>query len=172
MKKSTYINMVNYFKSNIKAKKLLIISNKIITYGIFLLYPLLMIMLFFTKNPLLIKSILVPLDGFIALSVFRYLVNRPRPYEKFETESVISKDTKGKSFPSRHVFSAGIIAYTYLNCGINNDILIITIIGIVLIIGVISLATIRVLSGVHYISDVIAGVVFATFIAYIGYWLF
>ena len=61
-------------------------------------------------------SIIVPLVGFVAVSVFRYIVNRPRPYEKFDMPPVIPKDTHGRSFPSRHVFSAFIIAFTVLIC--------------------------------------------------------
>lgn len=68
----------------------------------------------FTAGHMLALSIIAPLVGFIAVSVFRYIVNRPRPYEKFDMPPVIPKDTHGRSFPSRHVFSAFIIAFTVL----------------------------------------------------------
>ena len=49
---------------------------------------------------------------FVGLSVVRKIINAPRPYEKFDMPPVLEKDTKGKSFPSRHVFSVFIIAMT------------------------------------------------------------
>ena len=42
------------------------------------------------------------LDGFIIVTVVRYKYNRKRPYEIFELH-LIPKDTKGHSWPSRHV---------------------------------------------------------------------
>ena len=106
MKKETYNKMTGIFKNNPALAKCLIISNKLCTSIIFSLYPALLIYLFLQKRPELASSIITPLDGFIVLSVFRYLINRPRPYEKFGIAPVIPKDKKGQSFPSRHVYSA------------------------------------------------------------------
>ena len=58
----------------------------------------------FTAGHMLALSIIVPLVGFIAVSVFRYIVNRPRPYEKFDMPPVISKDTHGRSFSKQARF--------------------------------------------------------------------
>ena len=82
----------------------------------FITYPVYVLYLCFTAGHMLALSIIAPLVGFIAVSVFRYIVNRPRPYEKFDMPPVITKDTHGRSFPSRHVFSAFIIAFTVLIC--------------------------------------------------------
>lgn len=94
MKKETYNKMTGIFKKNPALAKCLIISNKLCTSIIFSLYPALLIYLFLQKRPELASSIITPLDGFIILSVFRYLINRPRPYEKFGIAPVIPKDKK------------------------------------------------------------------------------
>ena len=151
--------MTQPFREQPKRARSLHIANKILTAVIFAAYPLLLITLYVQGAQLLLRAILVPLDGFIAVTVFRYLVNRRRPYEAFELPPIISKDTVGKSFPSRHVFSAAIIAFTFLSipqfgwC------------GIALLICTLLIAVIRVVSGVHYISDVVFALVIAAAIA-------
>lgn len=163
MTKETYIKMTEPFRRNARLAKSIHITNKIFTYCVFLLYPVLLGYLFLNNREALFGAIVIPMDSFIILSVFRYLFNRPRPYEKFDVEPVIKKDTKGKSFPSRHVFSAFVIAMTYLLC------FPIYIVGIGLLVIATGLAIVRVVSGVHFISDVIAGAAFGIISAVIGF---
>ena len=111
----------------------------------------------------MIRAILVPGISFVMLPFGRKLINRPRPYEAFDVPSVIKKDTKGKSFPSRHVFSATIIAMTFILASPW------TWLGIAFLVVAVLLAIVRVISGVHYISDVIAGIVVGVLAATIGY---
>jgi len=162
MKKETYIKMTAPFRNGSPAGRVINITNKIITGISFVVYPLLLIYLFATKNELLFRSIVVPLDSFIILSVFRYFINRKRPYEYFELAPAIAKDTKGKSFPSRHVFSAFVIAMTFLFVAP-------VWMGIVLIVFAVFLGVVRVLTGVHFISDVIAGAICGIVAGLIGF---
>lgn len=142
-----------------KRARSLHIANKILTGIIFVAYPILLIWSYFCRSEYLLGSILVPLDGFIGVTVFRYLVNRRRPYETFGLPPVIRKDTTGKSFPSRHVFSAAIIAFTFFYVpGV-------AAIGIILLVCTLLLSAIRVVSGVHYISDVLAALFIAAGLA-------
>ena len=159
MNKETYIKMTAPFRKNTKAARILELINHICTYSVFIAYPVILIYMLFAKDPSLVWLITVPLDGFIAVSVFRYIINRPRPYEKFNLPPVISKDTSGKSFPSRHVFSAFIIAFTVLIYAPFSSLL--WFIGIVMVLLAIVIAFVRVISGVHYISDVIGALIFA-----------
>lgn len=95
--------------------------------------------------------ILVPAVSFVAVSVFRSIYNAKRPYEIYNFEPLIPKDTKGKSFPSRHVFSIFVIGssicwfYPFIG-------------WLVCLMGCL-LAAIRVVAGVHFPKDVIAGAV-------------
>jgi len=138
-------------------------ANKICTLSMYLAYPLLILYMFLMRDAYVARVIMVPLDSFIILSVFRYFVNRPRPYEKFELPPVIAKDTKGKSFPSRHVFSAMVIAMTFLLASPWSWL------GVLFVVVAVLLAIVRVLSGVHFISDVVAGAGFAIVAAVVGY---
>ncbi len=165
MNKETYIKMTATFRENAVAAKKLEIINKIATYTVFIAYPIFVLYLFFTASPSLARAVIAPLDGFIVVSVFRYLVNRPRPYEKFDLPPVIPKNTHGKSFPSRHVFSAFIIAFTMLMC--TQAASLFWCIGIVLVLLAVVIAVVRVISGVHYISDVIGALFFAVIEIYI-----
>ena len=147
MKKNTYIKMTAPFRENNRAARKLELINKICTYLVFITYPVYVLYLCFTAS-------------------FRYIVNRPRPYEKFDMPPVIPKDTHGRSFPSRHVFSAFIIAFTVLICSPAASPLWFT--GILLVVLAAIIACVRVISGVHFISDVVGAFVFAATEAYIA----
>ncbi len=93
--------------------------------------------------------VLVPALSFVAVSVFRKIYNAPRPYEMYGFEPLIPKKTLGKSFPSRHVFSIFVIAVTvghyYPEACIG------------LGLAGVMLGALRVVSGVHFPRDVVAG---------------
>ena len=120
-------------------------------------------MLFTDKNPWLWRAILVPAVSFVGLSVVRKIINAPRPYEKFDMPPVLEKDTKGKSFPSRHVFSVFIIAMTifYEHPGAG---VLLGIIGLLL-------GIVRVLVGVHEPKDIIVGALAGIVCGIVGYYV-
>lgn len=157
MEQRTYEKMTQPFRDHPKLAKSVHICNRILTGLALILYPVLLVYLLWQRAETLYLSVVVPLDGFIIVSVLRKLVNRPRPYEKFQLPPVIPKDTKGKSFPSRHVYSAAVIAVTFL---VQNESWLMEI-GILLLVCACALGVIRVISGVHYISDVLAALVCA-----------
>lgn len=163
MKKDTYLKMTRPFRENAKLARSLHIINKIITYAMVVLYMGLLAYYACNQDERLIRAIIVPLDSFIIVTVFRYMLNRKRPYEHFDISPVIQKDTAGKSFPSRHVFSAFIIAMTYL-CWSP-----LIWAGTVLLVLAAGMAVVRVISGVHYISDVAAGAVCGIVAGVLGY---
>ena len=143
------------------------IANKVCTGVMYVAYPLLLVYLFFfgkySSYFSVWRAALVPAVAFVLLTVVRAAINRPRPYEAFAVAPVIPKDTKGNSFPSRHVFSATMIALTFVLCSPWMWL------GIAFLIVAVLLAVVRVISGVHYVSDVIAGIVFAVLSALVGY---
>ena len=168
MKKETYIKMTQPFRENPDMARAIHIANKVCTGVMYLAYPVLLIYMFFYAKVIssffrFEKVLLVPAISFVLLSVFRKIVNRPRPYETFDVPPVIKKDTKGHSFPSRHVFSATMIAMTFL---LHSPFFAV---GVVFLVVSILLAVVRVVSGVHYISDVVAGIVVAVVAAIVGY---
>lgn len=88
--------------------------------------------------------------GLVAVSLLRIRINATRPYEKFGFTPLIKKESKGRSFPSRHAFSAAIIAFNigavYLPLGIA--------VGVIALV----IAALRVVLGVHFIKDVVFGI--------------
>ena len=163
MKKETYIKMTQPFREHPEMAKGIHIANKLCTGTMYMAYPLLLLYMFWQQDNGLLCSIIVPAVSFVLLSIGRDKLNRPRPYETFEMPPVIKKDTKGHSFPSRHVFSAAMIALTFL------FMLPWMWLGICFLAVTAVLAVVRVVSGVHYISDVLAGIAVAVVAAYIGY---
>ena len=176
MKKETYEHITAPLRSNQKLANVIIALNKTITLAIYIAYPALLIWLFltdgrmglivnFSENGLFIRALFVPLVSFILLSVFRTAVNAKRPYEVFDISPILAKNTKGKSFPSRHVFSIFVIAMTFL------FILGSPVLGITILILGILLSVARVILGVHFPRDVIAGALFGIIAGIIGFYL-
>lgn len=159
--------MTQPFRENEGLARGIHIANKLCTGVMFFAYPVLLAYLFFfgriSSYFSFEKALLVPGISFVLLSVFRSLVNRPRPYEKFDVPPVIRKDTKGHSFPSRHVFSATMISMTFLLMSPWSWL------GLIFFVISVALGGVRVVSGVHYISDVVAGIIVAVVAAVFGY---
>lgn len=163
MKKETYQKLMHYFCEHPHITKLLHITNKILTGAVFLAYPLLLFWFWWNRDFILASAIIVPLDALLVVTAFRYVINRKRPYEVFGTAPAIPKKTQGKSFPSRHVFSVFIIAMTYLCLSPW------PMVGLLLILAGCLLAAVRVLTGVHFISDVLCGAAVGILAGVIGY---
>ena len=87
--------------------------------------------------------------GFVAVSFFRRRFNAPRPYECCAIAPLIARDGAGKSFPSRHTFSAFAIAASWFAASVPVAVVLLVAAGVV--------AVCRVLGGVHFPRDVVAG---------------
>ncbi len=136
--------------------------NKALSGLCYVMYPLLVGYLYLMKDERLLRCILVPAISFAAVSVFRKIYNAPRPYEKgFDT--LMKKHRKGQSFPSRHVFSAFMIAMTYAYI-LPNAAPALFFVGVLL-------AVIRVLGGVHFPKDVLVGAICAIAAGILGFWV-
>ena len=136
--------------------------NKAITRIFYLLFPLLLIWLWHRDGWfVLFTTVLIMGGGFFLLSLGRSLYNRPRPYQTWDIQPLIKKDSLGKSFASRHVFSATTIAMfaLLLNPWLGGTMLLLAAL----------LAILRVLGGVHYPSDVLAGYVLGILVGLLLY---
>ena len=91
----------------------------------------------------------------------RRCIDRPRPYEALGFAPLFPKQTRGQSFPSRHCFSAaGIaVAAAFVSAPL----------AAVLAALACLIAATRVLTGVHYPSDVLAGLAFGALSAAAGF---
>lgn len=163
MTKEAYIKITGSIRNNPRRLRLTKLINKLLTGFVFFLYPLFLLALFLRNDSFLLRAVLVPAVSFLGVTLFRKILNVPRPYEKFGVPPVLEKDTEGKSFPSRHVFSAFIIAMTVFY--IHPDA------GFLLGLIGIGLGLIRVVGGVHEPKDVVAGALIGIACGYIGYFL-
>ena len=163
MTKEQYIKITTPLREDEEKAKRVTGANQVLTGLIYCVYPLYVVVLFLEKNPLLLRSVLVPAVSFGLLTVVRRMINAPRPYEKFDMPPIIEKDTKGKSFPSRHVFSVFIIAFTIFVSHTGAGIMI-ALIGV-------AIAVIRVIGGVHEPRDVIAGAMAGIVAGIAGFWI-
>ena len=101
------------------------------------------------------KTVLIPLFGFVSVSLFRKIINKPRPYERLAIAAIGKVGPKkGCSFPSRHVFSIFMLAETYLYA-VSDPI------AFMFYFGGILLAVCRVMRGLHHLADVLVGAMVA-----------
>lgn len=163
MKRETYEKMAEKVRESSSLMSTVIWSDRILTKLSYAVYPLLIILLIIGRNPDILRAVIVPAASFALVSVFRYAYCAPRPYEVLGIPPVIKKDTRGKSFPSRHVFSAFMIAMTVFYfmpaCGV-----------ILLVLGIV-MALARVLGGVHFVKDVAAGALIGIGCGIIGFYI-
>lgn len=152
MKKKTYQKIMKRIDSFRFGKQVVEAADMVLTdvAAGFYIYVLLMLYLF-RRYTVLLPTVLVPAVSFVAVSLFRYFVNAKRPYEIYGFATLIPKNTVGKSFPSRHVFSIFVIGTTIFFINPN--------LGVAIWIMGVLLAVVRVISGVHFPRDVIAGAV-------------
>ncbi|CBZ49058.1 lipid phosphate phosphohydrolase 2 family protein [Streptococcus gallolyticus subsp. gallolyticus ATCC BAA-2069] len=144
-----YNKLTRGFQNKLTATRCLQVVNSLLTKIMYLIYPLMLIYLFCAQSNRLLAFILIPALSFVLVSVVRKLLNAPRPYEIWNITPLILKNTKGQSMPSRHVFSATIISMAILRLNL--------ILGIFFLILSLVIALCRVLGGVHYPRDVMAG---------------
>ena len=86
MRKEFYDRLAKPFEEDEKKKKRLLLVNRGITGALYLTYPALLAALLFLRDPRLMRAILVPLISFLAVTLFRRICNRKRPYEMWEGE--------------------------------------------------------------------------------------
>ena len=104
----------------------------------------------YLKEPMqCVKMILAAGIPFILVSLVRKMIGAPRPYELYEFYEAKPKEKVGQSFPSRHVFSAFIIAVLAYSVSMW--------LALASLLMGLALAVSRVLLGMHFIRDVAAG---------------
>lgn len=147
-----YSSVLSFINKYPRLKKIIISITKYTPYIPFCIYPLLVLYVFLFYQHLLFNTLVKPAIAFILLSLFRKLINRKRPYEVYNIEALLIHK-KGQSFPSRHTLSAMIIAFISFDIHLY--------LGIFMLILAVIIGISRIISGLHFISDVVAGSVFA-----------
>lgn len=161
MTEETYERWTAWFRRKPGRVRVLKRGNDLLTGICYICYPVLLLWLLWIRDGRFWRALLVPGISFVLVSLFRKWRDCPRPYEQLDIEPLIHKDTRGKSFPSRHVFSITIIAATWWYfCPA---------MGIVFSVSAVLLAAARVLGGVHFPRDVMAGILIGAAAGWLGY---
>lgn len=135
-------------------------TGQLITYLTACIYVVCTGWLLWNRDIRVARMVAVPAVSFILVSLFRTGYNAPRPYELYGFTPLLPKDTKGKSFPSRHVFSIFVIASSVAGIWLPA--------GLALLGMGIILAGLRVIMGVHFPRDVLAGALIGIFVGVAG----
>lgn len=159
----TYKSIVGFFKRNKPCNTVLKLCYNFLPLIMFVSYGILIVFMFFSDIKIFARITLSPLTVFAIVTLFRKIFNRPRPYEKFATTSVFGKNKKGESMPSRHTACAFIIAMAFMYVSIPLGIAYLIISTLIMIS--------RVLAGVHFISDVIAGMAISLLYGYFSFFI-
>ena len=162
MKESNYTEYYNRITAPLRGKDRAVhalnLANRILTAIVYATYALLLIGCLAAgarEGGLtgavrgVLPYVLIPGVSFVVLSVVRGRIDEKRPYETWDIEQLIPKKTKGHSMPSRHIFSTTIIAMCVLTRSFP--------LGVLYLLMSAFFAWIRVIGGVHYPRDVLAG---------------
>ncbi len=150
MDNNIYLAAARFFSRRKGLLKFLSALQKTMERAIYILYPAFLIYLIFDKNGFWWRSAAVCFLSLCVVSLVRAKLNLKRPYEKYGFDPLIERGKGGKAFPSRHAFSGAIIS---LHIG-----LVFPAIGIAAGIMTLAIALLRVIFGIHFVRDVLAGI--------------
>ena len=161
MNEQQYRTVIGWFNARPAAKKALRAVSTGAAAAVYLLYLGLLAWLAWHAMwaPLGVTAV-VPAAAFVVGTALRAAINRPRPYTKYGFVPLFPKDKTGQSMPSRHCFSAAAIAATVWY--------VLPPLGAVLAVLAVIIAVSRVVTGVHFVSDVLAGLAFGLVFAVAG----
>ena len=95
----------------------------------------------------------MPLLTATICAVLRIVINRPRPWQKYSFQPIDDKNRGGHSFPSIHVGLALSITLCVIPFGPNMSLLLMTVTIVIIIT--------RLLTGLHYMSDILFSIIIA-----------
>ena len=161
MNEQQYRTVIGWFNARPSAKKALRAVSTGSAVAVYLLYLGLLAWLAWHAMwvPLGVTAV-VPAAAFVVGTALRAAINRPRPYTKYGFVPLFPKDKTGQSMPSRHCFSAAAIAAAVWY--------VLPPLGTVLAVLAVIIAVSRVVTGVHFVSDVLAGLAFGLVFAVAG----
>lgn len=167
MKGESYKNMSMYFSETRARNNTIKALHDVLPLIMFIFYPVQLIMLALNEgigSAVFLKFTLIPLFTLIFVSVIRVVLNAKRPFEVYDYTPAVHKEAVGKSFPSRHTVSAFIIAMAFLYVQPK--------IGVIMLIVAAAIGATRILSGVHFVRDVVSGAAIGVLVGVLGFFVF
>lgn len=164
MKEVQYQRMTAFCrKTNIREKVFAGIT-KYLPDAMAVAYPAAIVVLLTQKYPVskLLRFILVPLTALVLVTALRHVFHAPRPYDQMNFQPLLSHKP-GDSFPSRHTASSVIIALAFWYIWPP--------LGIAGTVAAVIVGASRVVAGLHYPKDVLAGAAISLVIGALGFWI-
>ena len=167
MKGETYQNLSLYFTETKPRHTIIKTLHDVLPLVMYIFYPLQIVTLAINEgfaSEEFLRFTLIPLATLIVISIIRAVINARRPYEVYDYTPPVGGHTHGKSFPSRHTVSAFIIAMAFLYIQ--------TRIGVIMLLIAAAIGLTRILSGVHFVRDVVGGAAIGVIVGVIGFFVF
>ena len=157
-----YGRVAAWFRARPRALRLLTRLNHVLPLVFYYLYPLLLLQLAVRQEGgRFLRVLLVPAAAFAFCTILRRLIRAERPYESPGFVPLISREKTGDSFPSRHMTSAAVIAFAYWY--------VYPAAGAALAAAAVCIAVTRVLAGIHFPRDVLAGGTLGFVFGFVGF---
>lgn len=172
-----YAKFTDWLDGHPTLRQSIILLNRWLPLVPFLCYPLLLVLLnirwfgmmgseqggALDFMQVIARAILVPGMAFFLGTLLRAQLHMPRPYEQPGFVPLTPKGTRGNSFPSRHALSATVLGMVWLYFY--------PAVGVIMLAIAALICVLRVLSGAHYVRDVLAGVALGLAFGFVGMWL-
>ena len=162
MSKESYKKTANYINKSPRLKRLVIFLEKYSPKPVVFIFYSMLAVLALKRDKRVLAVGAVPWLVFMAATVISRWLNFKRPFEELGFESVVPH-SKGHSCPSRHATSSWVItmAAAYIN----------PVLGAVSAFFAAVVCVTRVITGVHYIRDVVCGILFGGGIGYLMFFV-
>lgn len=170
MKGEQYKEMTTYIKETPSKSNIIKTIHDILPLIIMAFYPIQLLYLLFKDgffngitSPEFLKFAIVPFVVLFFTITIRYIFNTKRPYEMFSFTPVAKRTKEGHSFPSLETALSFVIGigFLYLNTGV----------GTIMIIMATIVGLIKILSGMHFIKDVLFGGLIGIIFGVIGFFI-
>ena len=146
---STYKKYMNFWERHGKLFIIAKMLHHIAVAAVYIAFPSFLLYTALQQDTFFITAFSVCLISFIILSLYRKKHNAKRPSEVYNIPSAIERNKKGKSFPSRHSFSAAVISVCLFHISVP--------LGLVFLLLTLIIATLRAVLGLHFVKDVAVG---------------
>ena len=162
MEKESYKKTANYINKSPKLKKPVVFLEKYSPKPVVFIFYSMIAVLALKRDKRVLAVGAVPWLVFMAATVISKRLNFKRPFEELGFESVVPH-SKGRSCPSRHATSSWVItmAAAYIS----------PVLGMISAFFAIVVCATRVITGVHYIRDVVCGILFGGGIGYLIFFM-
>ncbi len=164
MNKARWQAVIAWFGARPAAKAALRAVNDGTVAAVYALYIGLLVWLAWQRQVLFWGVLCVPAAAFCSGTLLRAAIDRPRPYAALGFVPLFPKAVQGQSMPSRHCFCAAAIAVAAAAVSAP--------LGAFAAVLAVLIAAGRVLAGVHWPSDVLAGLAFGAAVGTAGFAVF